>query len=1221
MQAPRPLHRLRRAVWYLTAAVVILGAVLLTLTRVLLPSLESYRSKVEQVASEAIGQPVRIKTLNARLFGLSPTVVLEDVRLLDRKGKQTVARFGEARIGLDLLASLRERQPVAAELTVVGADLTVLRRRDGSVRVEGLAEQGTSNGAPPVEGIGRWLLAQGRLAIVDSALHLRDEKTGRELSLQQVGIELRNVDQRHQLNVEITPPPTVGRSIRLAFDLQGDLLRADGWGGEGYLQAQGVRPAVVWDSVAPSCGAQVADGTVDLQLWGSWRNGQLSEASAQMRADGLQLSQGKGTLALRQATADVEWTRQPDGWLLRVGDLKLQHGDEQVEPIQAWARQDAAGLAVQLSSARLDDAAALLPFAPNLPEAQRAQLAGLQPHGLVRQLRLDLPTGGAPHAQGILERVGVQAWERIPGFSGVSGRFSWQGDDGQLLFDSRGVEADLPHLFRAPLNFEQLHGSVEVHRSAAGWRIDAHELRASNQDIYTLLDASALVPAAGVPFLDLRGQFWNGRAASVPRYLPAHIMGDEAVAWLDNAFRDGTVTSGGVLFHGPLNAFPFDNGEGRFEVAFRTHDAELFFRDGWPTIKHLDAQVRFLNRHMLISASNGTMFDSRIQQADVGIDDLLHARLTVRGHARLLGDDALRLLRDTPLRDHLGNYVGGLQLAGESDLDLDLGIPLSSEVAQTQPFSVGGSVTFNGNRLLVEGDFPIEALEGQLRFSESGMQADELRARILGEPATVSIFSDGKGDAARTVVVGRGEMQVAALRQYSGVALLDRLSGRAQWQGALTVPHAGGGTNLRLLSDLEGIAVGLPEPLGKTEMVKRPLELVRYFSGPRAGQLSVRYGDAASLLLAVRPDRGIRRGTLRFGPGQARLPGRNVMRLSGTLRDVQPALWGEALQGDSKTPSLKLPLFIDMDELQLAADKGNTGGAGGHSGDWQQLPSLDVDIKRFGYGSVQLERLAFHLENSRDALQIQNLLLTGPSLKLTGQVRWQWRPRSYSEVKLQLESDDIGKLARNLHVASVVTRGKAQGEGEFHWPGPLTDADLNGLGGTLHVKVENGVIDEVDPGAGRLLGLLSLQALPRRLTLDFSDLFQKGLAFNTIEGDTNIRAGNAYTSNTTIDAPSAQIKIVGRTGLARRDYDQLITVVPNISGSAPVVGALAFGPQVGAVVLLFQKLLGKKFDQAAKIEYKVTGSWDKPDIVRLEPPKKSSDNSGTSTSSNPLGTL
>jgi len=1202
MEKPSLFRRLRRALWFATAGLVILVAVLLSLTRLLLPGLQGYRTQVEIQASAALGQPVRISTLSSRLRGLSLVVVLEGLELRSTSDEFTVAQFREVEIGFDPLSSLRRLQPVMSSLAVVGADLTILRQADGRLKVQGLAGQGDDAGA--AEGIGRWLLAQEHLALRDSRLHWRDLKTGRSLDFARVAIELQNRGERHQLNVDIALPPGAGRDLRLALDLEGDVLAPGAWRGRGHLQGHGLRPAPWLEEWAAVAGITLQHGVFDLRLWGAWDAGRLVRAEGAVEVEALALRAPHGSLALPRAALAAAWQRHADGWELRLDELRLWRkvGDT-ADTVQARLHHTDSGWDLQLGALRLEDLALVAPLLPQLDAAQRAALATLQPRGRLRDVRAQLAAdGGLRHVQGRLEQAAWAPWQQLPGVSGLSGHWVWQDARGQITLDGREGTLELPHLFRAPLRLAQMQGALGLQHDHHGWRVTIDELQLANADIQLTLAATLALPPDASPYLDLRGSFRNGHAITVPHYLPAGIMGEEALGWLDQAFRAGTVTQGGVLFHGPLAAFPFDQAEGRFEVDFHAREVELFLQTGWPSLRQVDARVIFLNRGLAIAADSGRMYGSRIHGARVAIDDLHRPLLTVQGTARLQGDDALRLLRDTPLQQRLGEYVAGLRLEGESELALEFGLPLTAAVEQSRPFWLSGAVTLQDNRLWVEDVLPIEAIAGRLEFTDSGLRAERLTARLLDGPASIAIYGEGAGAAVRTVIAGRGEFQAAALPRLHASPLLAALRGGSAWQGLLTIPQGGGseGTRLWLRSDLTGVAVALPHPLRKLQEQARALELTHHFSGPLRGQLQLAYGDDVHLHLLLDPARGWRRGAVHFGSGTASLPERDELHVSGSLRDLSLAQWRDALRGGGgEAPGMHLPLRLAMDELQLAADDGD---AAATDSAWHALPSMEVAIARFGYGALSLQQLAFSLHSSAEAMQLNDLKLTAPSLQLSGQGRWQLRPRSYSEMKLLLESPDVGEMLQHLGVASVITRGKASSQAELNWPGPLQAFDLATLNGTIAVNIDDGLMDEVEPGAGRLLGLLSLQALPRRLILDFRDLFQKGLAFSSIRGDISLRAGDAFTSNLVLESTSATVRVEGRTGLVARDYDQTVTVVPNLSGTAPVVGTLAFGPQVGAVMLLFQRLLKKNVDEAARSEYHVTGPWDQPLIEKMADP-------------------
>ena len=151
------------------------------------------------------------------------------------------------------------------------------------------------------------------------------------------------------------------------------------------------------------------------------------------------------------------------------------------------------------------------------------------------------------------------------------------------------------------------------------------------------------------------------------------------------------------------------------------------------------------------------------------------------------------------------------------------------------------------------------------------------------------------------------------------------------------------------------------------------------------------------------------------------------------------------------------------------------------------------------------------------------------------------------------------------------------------------------LHGRLKVWVGSGRFLELDPGAGRLFGLLSVRELPRRLALDFRDFFQTGMSFTEIRGDFSFDAGNAYTEGLKIKAPAADIIVIGRTGLSARDYEQTALVSPKI-GVLPMVGALAAGPAGAAAGLIAQRVL--EGEKALAANYKITGSWEKPLVIK-----------------------
>ena len=191
-------------------------------------------------------------------------------------------------------------------------------------------------------------------------------------------------------------------------------------------------------------------------------------------------------------------------------------------------------------------------------------------------------------------------------------------------------------------------------------------------------------------------------------------------------------------------------------------------------------------------------------------------------------------------------------------------------------------------------------------------------------------------------------------------------------------------------------------------------------------------------------------------------------------------------------------------------------------------------------------------------------------------------------------------MLAQLGVARFVEAETAEVTASVYWPGPPSGAWLDHIAGDMALRGAKGSLVDVEPGgAGRAAGLLSISALPRRLALDFRDVFNRGLVFDDITADFVIVDGNAYTENLKLAGPVAEVGLIGRTGLRDRDYHQQAVVTAEPGKVLPTVGALLAGPQVAAALLIFTRIFKKPLGGIGRASYCVTGSWAEPVVERL----------------------
>ncbi len=195
-----------------------------------------------------------------------------------------------------------------------------------------------------------------------------------------------------------------------------------------------------------------------------------------------------------------------------------------------------------------------------------------------------------------------------------------------------------------------------------------------------------------------------------------------------------------------------------------------------------------------------------------------------------------------------------------------------------------------------------------------------------------------------------------------------------------------------------------------------------------------------------------------------------------------------------------------------------------------------------------------------------------------------------------LKSTDVKTTMQRLDYAPGIVSDDMTLLFDVSWSGgPRTDV-FESLDGDVQVRFGAGQLDEIEPGAGRLFGLMSIVALPRRLSLDFTDVFDKGFGFDAIDGTFRIVDGEAYTCNLSLEGPAANIAIIGRASLTDFEYEQAAVVAANFGNTLPVVGAVVAGPQVAAALLIFSQIFKKPLQEMGQVYYAIDGPWDDPMI-------------------------
>ena len=1218
--------RLRRAILYTVVVVVVTAAVLLSLARVLISDVKAYHFDIEQIASAFLDHPVKIESMDARFVGMTPTLVFNRVRLLDKTGKFELVSFKQAELGIAVLTSLRAEKLVPKKMVIEGINLAVTRQENGNIQIQDvditrLGESASNSQVAQSNELANWLFRRSHLALRQSNVVWRDmQRGGVARHFTDVNLQLFNDEDNHTLSGKISLPPLLGSQLEFVLDIHGNIQSPVDWVGEFYLRGDAINLGEWQKQIPEQKEFAVSSGILDIKLWGDLQKGRLTRLSGDTTAYKVLVNAPfiKGTLDFRMLSGLFDYRANGQDHTLAVKRLQVIRGDN-VWPVTQLSLQHRIATDSQpaefdlfADQFRLQDISQLLLKTKLLPKSINKRLTDMQPAGTIRQLHLQTMVQNerfsAPYfLQSNFEQLAIKPSGKLPGISGVSGSIWTNAELGHLSMKSAGAVLEAPRLFRAPLELALLSGELYWQKQHHGWQFWADNINASNQDLKTLSSLQLDVPVTGdSPYLDLQVAFTDGNASRASPYYPIHIMKQPLVKWLDQSIVGGRVTHGGVIFNGRLRDYPFKQQQGQFLAEFSGEDLELAYYPGWPQLSKAEAEIMITTQGMAINVTNARLLNSQVTHANITIPRFAAAELNISGKLKGTINDVARFLVESPLASNAGKFVSRHRIEGQAMTQLQLHMPLSATMRQEAPMGLQGEVKVsNGALYLLDEKLDITGLNGVVQFTEAGQTADDIQGYILGEPAQFNIATQSVNSDFVTEITAISHLDTGRLIDSFGWVSGDRVTGMSNWQGVLRLPRGKKGTKkipqLTLNSSLQGVMLDLPRPLGKQPDEARDLQIEIKFTEPNMSVVA-NYADQFCSAVLYGEDK-LQAANLHFGNDCKLQPEHGALKLSGAVDEFSVGEWRDAINDlapDTGKARTVLPIVLAMDRMSLKKLTPSEEPAKKLTS--TDMPLINGEVKQLIYDDMDFGQAAITTSRLRKGIRVDNFNSQAPYLKLNATGQWtQWLGRNWSTLDIQFNSPDAGKMVEALGFSAVIEKGKLQGEATIAWPERLDRFDADKAEGNIHLNIKKGNISEVEAGAGRLLGLFSLAALPRRLALDFRDTFKSGFQFDEINGDLTFHEGNAYTDNLTTKSPVAEITVKGRTGYIQQDFDQTVTVTPKVSGTLPVAGGLIFGLEVGAAIILLDKLLGDKINKASSREYHVTGSWNDPVITEIGP--------------------
>ncbi len=1253
------LRRLLKIVAYAAAGVVIALAIAVGLFRLFLPRLPEYQEEIKGWASTALGMEVEFSGMDAR-WGLSgPELEFYDTELVRPGTQARVVAAKEVRVGVAVTRLLVDRQLLVDRVVISGTSIEVRQLEDGRWWVQG---------SPAASLIGPRTSeadALSDIVVVGEDIEIIFLQPGDERPrFFDVTSVVASADgNRLALDADIRLPEDLGRQLELsATQLLTVPPEERHW--DIAIEAPDVDLAG-WTKIQGIGDQELLSGSGDLDLSLAYADGRIRSASAEIDLAGIAV-EGDESFDLQ---GRFEFNATDDSWLVAAEEFRI------VTPRHEWpearVRVEASTLAngevvmldLRASYLKLDD---LDLFAPWFAPEQRQALLESEVSGVVTGLvatisDVDTDSPGFD-VEAQLDNVGIAVRDERPGLRGFSGLVRANSLGGRLEIRSTDMTADLPAYFAEPVDISFAEGTVIWRHSDARTTILSDGIRISNDVFDSESSVQLTIEGDGSsPVIDLASSWSINDVAEVSKLIPARIVKPVLYDWFQQAFVQGSIPRGTTLLNGPLDKFPFDNGEGRFLVEATLRNLIFNYHPRWPRSMQSDMEVVLENTRLYSVRNQGRSAGNRVVDARIEIADLRKPVLVMEAFSTGTLETIRSFTAQSPIADVFGGQLERIAVTGDASFGLNLTVPLLSR----QDFDFTARLRSNNGTLAIEGFGPtVTDLAGEVTIMRDDISSEALGATFLGESVTIDLGMS-EDERFRVVATTEGVATAEAIVSELGLPLEGLISGSTAYKSRILFPAGDSDVpppfTIQIESDLEGLGIELPAPVGKSAdtalevrgdirfVDENVIESAGFAENLVAWQIA--FNESEDLwdldrgvvtmggdVMNGAETRGLHiRGSTttvrlddwlalsRSGEGRGgvaerirsidlviedmfavgqHLQGHHV-RVDRSARDWLVQVEGEHVVGSVFVPydfDTDRAMAVEMERLHMPGDEVSP--RDDSVLDPRTLPPITLKASDFALGNRYFGSIEADVLRIPEGLEATRIATNDDTFEIAATGRWIFDDtdplggRTFSTGSLT--SSDVERTMARLGFAPGIVSKVMTVDFDLSFSGGPRADFLDVLDGSVGVEFGAGQLEEVEPGAGRMFGLMSVTALPRRLSLDFRDVFNKGFGFDKIAGRFRIDDGEAYTCDLSLEGPAADIGIVGRAGLANRDYDQTAVVSANFGNTLPIMGAVVAGPQAAAALLIFSQIFKKPLQEVGQVYYSIGGSWDEPALDRSD---------------------
>ncbi|TVS17150.1 MAG: hypothetical protein EA417_07705 [Gammaproteobacteria bacterium] len=1247
------------AAWMLVILFLAVAAVSLV-GRVAVSQLAGSEQRIADEIGRQLGLEVAIGRLDGRFQVLHPVVDLHGLSVRP-VGADVAVRVGRIQLEIDVPRSLLRMALVPAALVIDDLDMALERTAEGQIRLRGgvvaadiplsaVAEFFRTAGYVQIENSELALHRAGaggpdRLALDGVLQYRRGEGRGvLELAYRADGIPLPALGRLHYRLRDKPLSGTIPRGrIELAMtDLALTQGLSEWWPGGPEFDGELESLQVIGD-LHPDSGVQV-----DIEA----RAPRLRVGASPM-LENVELT--LGAVGLGAATGSLKLGRsggQVEGVPLNLEGLEVRWRDLEGSP------------QVLLSSPGFASAPLLrvLLSTPGLPEMVERWLAGLGPRGTVRDARLLLePASGRFALATRLQELHLDGYRGAPAISDADLDLVLFEQGGWIDLDSGAFGLHFPDVFPTGWNYERGRGRVELAFDKGGVAVSGADIEIFGDGVHAHGAFALHLPQEEAErSISLMIGIERAEAGRTADFLPAR-MPPALRGWLVEAVRRGSVEEGGVVISGLL--LPHLRGPLRPELFFDIAGGHVAFDPRWPVAEDVGGRLlveRYAFTGQLHSGRLGglelTDVELQLPMPEGGL-----AALEIRGGGRAAAADGLEFLAAMPVDTGLLSGLAAWRAEGELGLNYELAVPLDGSAVEHA--AVGVALDLE-HLYVAEVALSAQRVRGRIEYRHPGqLLSRDLAGELFSGPVEVQLEGALEPGEDGLRIGLTGEADASELAVWTTVDTLVGAEGVFDYDIDITLALSGA-VGLTLTSTADDLRTGLPEPVDRGDgplalrLAAAPDEdwTMAYTWGSHGGSFRLRDREFVSGTIGFGveppelPDAGLQaRGRIEridlgawsnalaaiedaaVARGRPRTRRRTAADLDVVLEFTETA-WGgrelgpASLQVGGSTLATELAIVSEsaagrmlarIDEpLELELDHLRWPPAA--SGDATAFPAGDIDPAAFISMNVHIDALewhgasvgalAFELRPANEILVIEGIrgdlrgLELGPDEEGRSRLEWRFGARPQSRYQGRIFGSQSSGVLEGWGLAPTLDSESFAFDLDLAWPGSPMHLSARELDGRVRIEVGRGRFVQVEAGTGplRLIGLFNFATIARRMRLDFTDVYQRGMAFDDINGVLDFDSGRVRSARPlSIRGPGSSFRIGAELDLVSQALEGDIVVTLPVSRNLPWYAAYAIllaNPITGAGVLVAERVFRDQIDRFSSARYRLRGSLDQPEV-------------------------